>query len=481
VGTGTAAASASRRTATEAQPYPGRPAKRAARVADRIIDDIAARGWPEGEIVGSEPELRARYGVSRAVFREAVRLVEHQQVARMRRGPGGGLVVTSPTVEAVIDPVAVSLFYANARVAQVAEARITLEQTVADLVPGRLTEDDVARLRDLAERERTRQTNDHRELHALLATMTKNPALELFVSLLNRLTHLYFPDVSGVSPAVSAEVRRAHQAIIKAVIAGDAGLARHRMRTHLEAEAVYIRRRVKPGQLLDTSVLRSLDERDKRGERVARALLVEVAGSGWPVGEVLGSEAELMARFDVSRAVLREAARLLEHHQIAAMRRGPGGGLVVTRPGIDSAADAIALLLERRGIRPGDVFEVRTAVDRAVVELAVERMDERGEVRLREALARERDTPRREFPVAAHDFHAVLASLVHNPVFELLSLCLLRLTRMHQVPRGDPADLPSAEVLRVHTAIADAVIGRDVELALHRTRRHLEEINAWLR
>ena len=62
-------------------------------VADRILGDIAEEGWPEGEVVGSEAELLERYGVSRAVFREAVRLLEHLQVARMRRGPGGGLVV----------------------------------------------------------------------------------------------------------------------------------------------------------------------------------------------------------------------------------------------------------------------------------------------------------------------------------------------------------------------------------------------------
>src|SRR3546814_18745115 len=83
----------------------------AASVADAIVSDVVALGWPEGEVIGSEPELLERYGVSRAVFREAVRLVEHKEVARMRRGPGGGLVVTVPTVESVMGAVAVSLFY----------------------------------------------------------------------------------------------------------------------------------------------------------------------------------------------------------------------------------------------------------------------------------------------------------------------------------------------------------------------------------
>src|SRR6266545_1910401 len=94
----------------------GAPSKLAATTATRIVQEVVSRGWPVGAVLGSEPELLERYGVSRAVFREAVRLVEHRQVARMRRGPRGGLVVTSPTLESVIDPGAVYLFYANARV-----------------------------------------------------------------------------------------------------------------------------------------------------------------------------------------------------------------------------------------------------------------------------------------------------------------------------------------------------------------------------
>src|SRR6202008_2145866 len=80
-----------------ARPGADSNAKRAAKVADLIVEDVMASGWPVGEVLGSEAELLERYQVSRAVFREAVRLVEHQQVATMRRGPGGGLVVIEPT------------------------------------------------------------------------------------------------------------------------------------------------------------------------------------------------------------------------------------------------------------------------------------------------------------------------------------------------------------------------------------------------
>ena len=59
-----------------------------------------------------------------------------------------------------------------------------------------------------------------------------------------------------------------------------------------------------------------------------------------------------MERYDVSRAVLREAVRVLEHHQVARMRRGPGGGLFVAEPGVEAVTEAVALQIDRLGIGP---------------------------------------------------------------------------------------------------------------------------------
>src|SRR5277367_3461355 len=125
----------------------------AATVARQILTDVVDRGWPVGEVLGSQSELIARYGVSRAVFREAVRLVENQQVARMRRGPGGGLVVTEPTVEAIIDAAVLYLHRVGATLDEVFEARLVLEEIVTELATVRLDEAGVTRLRTLVEDE----------------------------------------------------------------------------------------------------------------------------------------------------------------------------------------------------------------------------------------------------------------------------------------------------------------------------------------
>ena len=454
--------------------------KLAATVADRIVDDIARLGWPEGEVVGSEPALLERYGVSRAVFREAVRLVEHKHVARMRRGPGGGLVVTAPSVDAVADAVSVYLLYVGAEIDDVFEARLALEETAAELAPGRLEEADIAELRALVVAEAAGDL-DYRELHRLVAAITGNPALEFFVDLLHRVTLLFLPRRAIFTPVTLRESARAHAAIAAAILAGNEGLARHRMRRHLEAEAGYLRgRRPSRRRLAEGS---EADGRsDKRAEATARQIFAEITAAGWPVGELLGSEADLMARYDVSRAVLREAVRVLEHHQVAEMRRGPGGGLIVAEPGVAAVTDAVALQVDRQGIGARHLFEVRGAVEMAVLDRVAAGLDEAGEAALHRALAQERAASAEEFPVVGHDLHNVLAAVAGNPVLELLTQVLVRITRLRTAgPMADlPDPLPADGVIAVHGRIVEAILAGDRELARHRMRRHLDALADWL-
>ena len=445
----------------------------AASVADAIVQDVVALGWPEGEVLGSEPELLERYGVSRAVFREAVRLVEHKEVARMRRGPGGGLVVTTPTVDSVMDAVAVYLFYVGANVEEVFEARLVLEEFVTELAPSRLGEHEVVVLRELLAREREGKAHGYRELHALLARLTQNPALEFFVDLLNRVSTLFMSDPALLERTTISASSHAHVAIAESVLSGDEGLARRRMRTHLEAEAEYLRSHARTDIVLPRPA-----DGDKRGQAVAFSILQDIAEAGWQVGTLVGSERELMERHGVSRAVLREAVRVLEHHQAARMRRGPGGGLFVARPGVAATTEAVALHLHRTSITPAQLFEVRSAIEIAVVERAVERMGTADEAALRRAVETERSASTTELRELAHGVHGVLAGASGNRVLELLTLVLIRLTRIHQGPTARVAlDTASAgDLAAVHERIVDAVAEGDLELARVRMRKHLHAL-----
>ncbi len=474
------------RTATARDEVPARPgpspaAKRAEQVADRIVGDVMAMGWPVGTLLGAEADLLERYGVSRAVFREAVRLVESQQVARTRRGPGGGLVVTEPTVDAVIDAVVLYLYRVEARLDELFEARIVLEEIVTDLAPGRLDEQDPTRLRSSLLAGDPDQEADPRALHALLASITRNPALELFVDVLNRVAMRYSTDWQTLGPPAAAESAHAHARIAEAVIAGDSGLARHRMRRHLEAERDFLRGRVSTRELLPDHVVVPREAGDgKRAEAVARRITQEIVGGGMQPGQLVGAEKELIEHEGVSRAVLREAVRLLEHHQIARMRRGPGGGLFVFEPSASAVTEIAAIYLARRGMRLADLAELRTRVEVELAGLAADRIDAAAAARLSQALGRDRAAPDDEQNEAASDLHAAVAGAARNRVLELVALVLIRLHQTEWLALRARRQV-RAEVLRAHEAIAAAVESGDRELARHRMRRHLDALAALLR
>jgi DNA-binding FadR family transcriptional regulator len=459
-------------------------AKRASKVADRIIKDVIAGGWPVGQILGSEAELLDRYQVSRAVFREAVRLVEHQQVARTRRGPGGGLVVTEPTVDAVIDAVVLYLYRAEARLDEVFEARLVLEDIAAGLAPARLEEQDLATLRVFVEDAQPPLPTDPRALHGLVAAMSRNPAVELFVDVLTRVAMLYSSGWQDFGLAVRAETTYAHARIAQAVMSGDSSTAQHRMRRHLEAEADYLRERRSTRQLLPGSaVVLSQSGNGKRAEVVARRITQQVVDDGLQPGQLVGTEPELVAREGVSRAVFREAVRLLEHHQIARMRRGPGGGLFVFEPSAAAVSEVAAIYLARHGMRLSDLAEVRTGVEVAITGLAAARIDAEGAMTIKNALEREAKTPHDEQPDVVHDLHAAVAAAAGNRVLELIALVFIRLSLIYQIERlaSGAREQISAEVLRAHEGIAAAVEAGDRELAMHRMRRHLDALGALMR
>ena len=54
------------------------------------------------------------------------------------------------------------------------------------------------------------------------------------------------------------------------------------------------------------------------------------------------------------------------------MRRGPGGGLFVAEPGPEAVTEAIARQIDRLGIEPSDLFEVRAALEMVVLDGALE-------------------------------------------------------------------------------------------------------------
>jgi DNA-binding FadR family transcriptional regulator len=216
----------------------------------------------------------------------------------------------------------------------------------------------------------------------------------------------------------------------------------------------------------------------KLAEVVAAKIELEIASRGWPIGEVVGSEATLLERYGVSRAVFREAVRIVEHHEVAAMRRGPGGGLVVTAPDLDAVVRAVTLQLQFQDIGPSQLYEARNALELACVRLAAQRITREGKERLTRYLADEAGMDDGALWEHSLEFHFLLADLTGNPALRLFVEVLGRLTERASTHAGTRSEYQ--EIRRAHRRIGEAVLERDAEAAQRRMNAHLEGVTGWL-
>jgi DNA-binding FadR family transcriptional regulator len=462
--------------------------KLAAQTARRIEVDVLRRGWPVGESLGSEVDLRDRLGVSRSVLREAVRLVEHHQVARMRRGPNGGLIVRAPDAGPATRSIVIYLEYVGTSVADLLDARLLLEPIAAGLATERLTDEGVDALRAMVDGEPAAEHSAYEPLHPLLGQLSGNPVLHLFIDVLTRLTTRFAHTSRRIPKAellASEETsHESHRAIVDAMVAGDEARAQTLLTEHLEWVADWVERhRVRRARAAGAVIEPEMVEgpRAKLAEVVAARIHDDIAARGWEVGSVLGSEADLLGRYGISRAVLREAVRLLEYHSVARMRRGPGGGLVVAEPEPQASIDTMALFLGYQGVTADHLRVVRDAIElRTVASVTARHTDGDVTRRLAEAVRWTTEGPADE-PRKADLFHAELADLAGNPVLALFLDIITELFRRHAATQDQPlpGDDAAEDVRHVHQRILDAIVDGDAGLARGRMRKHLNAVLSW--
>ncbi|MCD0448929.1 FCD domain-containing protein [Actinocorallia sp. API 0066] len=462
-------------------PYPQRAeeAKLALRTARRIEREIARDGWPVGASLGSEEDLRRRFEVSRSVLREALVLVEHHRAARMRRGNGGGLFVTAPDHGPATRAIILYLEHGGTRVADLVTARLLLEPLAAADAALRVTEADVPRLRALVLPPghvpgRPADIPAMDVFHATLGELSGNPVLRLLLSVLIELTDRYARYLSGLpghETPLGESVEHGRRAIAETVAAGDAHAARAAATRYLDGLARYTA--AHPTGVLRHGTPMPEPEGAKLGEALAVRVHNEVVRRGWPVGELLGTETELLARHGVSRAVFREAVRILEHHAVAVMRRGPSGGLVVTEPEPSAAIEMTALYLDYRESTRTDLHTVREAIELGCLDLILARRHEpEVSARLRTLAAA---SDRTGAPPPGRDAFAEFAVLAGNPVLTLFLHIVTELSARHLREAGVPLDPAAlAHWTRLANArVAAAVLADDPSLARLRLRRSL--------
>ncbi len=215
--------------------------KSAQDLARRIATEVAGEGWPVGRSLGSEQELLDRYSVGRGVLREAVRLLEHQSVAEMRKGPSGGLVVAEPNLDATVYAVTIHLNRKGLGPLDMIETRKAIENAAIVRAVERLDDKGRQVIEDLltaeAELGPTASIDETQHFHVVLAGLAHDPAMELFIDVMLQLSRERWdePRHRRLQADLVADIVRAHRAVGRAMLAGDTERACRAMSRHLDA------------------------------------------------------------------------------------------------------------------------------------------------------------------------------------------------------------------------------------------------------
>src|SRR6266487_3139911 len=115
----------------------------------------------------------------------------------------------------------------------------------------------------------------------------------------------------------------------------------------------------------------------KASDVLADDLRERILRGDFPEGTALPTERDLVVQTQMSRATVREALRILEVQGLVRVKTGRAGGAYVSRPGQDSMADSVDLLIRARRIRIPALLETREAIEPFCAQLAAKhRTDE---------------------------------------------------------------------------------------------------------
>jgi DNA-binding FadR family transcriptional regulator len=218
-----------------------------------------------------------------------------------------------------------------------------------------------------------------------------------------------------------------------------------------------------------------------KSEQIAEALTGRILNSGLKPGDMLGTEAELLADYDVSRPTLRESLRMLQAQGVVALRPGPGGGVAVGSPSINSLAHALSVFLYLQNVPFGAVLKAREVIEPALAYEAALNGTEAEFDEMAESIRRMQASPDQDgFIQENRVFHEIIARISRNKVLESFwaAISLLASGEQHGISYSFGNRM---HVVEAHEEILRACRGREAAVAAARMAAHVGELEHLVR
>lgn len=217
-------------------------------------------------------------------------------------------------------------------------------------------------------------------------------------------------------------------------------------------------------------------ERKTLSEQVAEQLEEDILEGRLHEDDQLPSERELMEQFGVGRPAVREALFYLQRLGLIAINSGTRARVIrPTAEAVMARLSGVTRQLLSKSEGQQYFQEARAMFEISLARYAASHASQEDLANLRQALEENRSALGDEarFKRSDNDFHGVLASVGHNPIFDAIHVALSEWLddRRAQALQREGEDQAA---LKSHTEIVEAIESRNPDAAEAAMRRHLD-------
>ncbi len=225
-------------------------------------------------------------------------------------------------------------------------------------------------------------------------------------------------------------------------------------------------------------------KQDKISTQIVRQIKDAIMDGKLKPGEALPQEKDLVASFGVSKHTLREALRALEGLGFLTIRRGAGGGPVISEIDWATAREYFTSFLHFQDFTLGDISEVRKLMEPYIARRATQLMTDEELAELVqahrecvEAFNNKQDVIRSKTEVR---FHVLMGKFTGNAVLWVI-LDFVNNILADAKNKLKPGKDFSAKVIAAHERIIAAMTARDADGAAAAMYDHICEVEEGLR
>ena len=158
---------------------------------------------------------------------------------------------------------------------------------------------------------------------------------------------------------------------------------------------------------------------EKISDHIIEQIRDAILSGQFKPGDRVASENELITQFEVSKATMREALRVLEVMGLIEIRKGVGGGVFIAEVEMKTTINSIINFLHFKSVSIKDITMLRYLLEPSVAQIAASKITDE-DIQKLEGIIGEQITDSQAEVLRGISFHRYLARMTQHPILILI-------------------------------------------------------------